>query len=374
MRNLKLALVIFALIIFAGVSNSFAEKKIKVGFIGPLTGKASFLAVDSVEVLRRLIDKKNSTGGIKGNKIDLIVADDSYETSKTLSGYQKLVHIDDVKVLFAFTYGGVIALADRANKDGVIVIDTLDCDDEIASLSENVFCVAKKTEDLGVFNARHALKHNNYPAGIIYFDGDPFLPKVAKATRDTLIAGGGEVTVFEGVSVGTQDFRSLLLKLKAKGVKAAFFYGYDDFGLAMKQGREIGLEAQYYSLTGVNSPGFLSSAGSTVNGAFTAGWFAPRTQAFNDFIAEHQKQVRREPLLEVSTIPTYDVGRILISGIEESIDENGALNIDQLSRYLYSLKNYQGLSGNISMDSDGAVRSLKVGMYKFVDGKFVDVD
>ena len=79
----------------------------------------------------------------------------------------------------------MLAISPLAERDNVILIDPLDCDEQLAALPKNSFCVAKKTEDLGINNALHAIKHKNLPAAIIYFNGDPFPDKVAKATKDT---------------------------------------------------------------------------------------------------------------------------------------------------------------------------------------------
>ena len=108
-----------------------------------------------------------------------------------------------------------MALANRAKEDGVVSIDTLDCDDELAALPENIFCVAKRTEDLGILGAQHAIRSRHLPAAIIYAEGDPFTPKVAKAAYDMLMAEGGSVVTYEGITGSSPDFRALLLKLKA---------------------------------------------------------------------------------------------------------------------------------------------------------------
>ncbi|RIL10396.1 MAG: hypothetical protein DCC75_04465 [Proteobacteria bacterium] len=252
------------ILLLTGSCALHAEQEIKIGWIGPLSGPASFLGVDSVEVARRVFDEANRENAAPGLRFKLVVQDDQYETAKSLTSYAHLVSAEGAKVIFIITYGGNLALAQKAQKDGVLLINPLDCDEELAALPENCFCVAKRSEDLGIENARHILKHKNSPTAILYFNEDPFGPKVAAATKDTLESAGEEVVLYEGVLGSTKDFRPWIIKAKKAGVKSLMVYGYDSFGLAFKQAKEMGLEAAFYSLTNVNSPGFKETAGPAV--------------------------------------------------------------------------------------------------------------
>lgn len=372
MKN-NLLLIIFTIgILVRGTPVVRADGDLTIGWIGPLTGDAAALGVDSVEVARRVFDDFNKAAGEKKPKLKFVAEDDQYKTAKTVSAYNKLVHIEGAKVIFVLTYGGLLAIADKAQKDDVLLIDPLDCDDQLAALPKNTFCIAKRTEDLGIRNALHAIKHKNFPAAIIYFDGDPFPAKVAQATKDTLEKSGIKVTSFEGVSTGTRDFRSILTKIKQQGAKALFVYGYDDFGLALKQARDIGLGSAIYSVpgAGINNPGFNAGAGDAINGTYAAGWFAPRTAAYLAFLADYKQKIGREPILEVSTVPTYDSAKLLTLAIDKTIGEEDTLRLDSVREYFYGIKDYTGLSGTITMDQDGAVRTLRIGMYSFNHGNF----
>ena len=348
--------------------------EIKLGWIGPLTGDALVVGVDSAAVAKRLVAQVTRAGGIAGQPVRLIVEDDQYQTANTLRAYQRLVHVEGVKVIFVLTYGGMLAVAPLAQRDGVLLLNPLDCDDELAALPSNSFCVAKRTEDLGIMNARHALAHQNVPSAIFYQEGDPFMPKVARASKDTLLGAKSEVVLFEGVSDKHFDFKLALLKARDRGAKSLFFYGSEMFGTGMKQARQLSLQFPLYALTNISSPNYVANAGDSVNGAFTAGWFAPRTPAFTQFLEEHRADVGREPLLEISTVPTYDLCKILFLGLPGRVNAAGSVNVGSLREYLYGLKGYRGLSGVISMDSDGAVRSLAVGMYRYTEGKYTKAD
>lgn len=367
-------LILIALVLASSVRVAAATDDIVIGWIGPLTGPSAVLGVDSVEVARQTFDEVNSKGGIAGHKIRFVVEDDQYLTAKTVAAYARLVSVEHARVIFVLTYGGIKAVARNAERDGVLLLDPLDCDDELAALPQNTFCIAKRTEDLGIQNAQHAISKQHSPAAIIYFEGDPFPIKVAESTKRTLEAAGVKVVLYAGVPPGaTSDFRSLLSVARRQKAKALFVYGYDDFGLALKQAKEIGLDVTFYSVpgAGLGSPGFDSSAGDAREGVLAGGWFAPRSQAYQDFRDNYKAKIGRFPFLDVSTVPTHDISHFLILGLKSvSTEKNEAFETARLRSYLYELKNYNGLSGTITIDAYGGVTTLKVGMYVYRNGNF----
>lgn len=366
-------LIVLAFFSLFPIPSTHADDEITIGWIGPLTGPSAVLGVDSVEVARQRFDEVNSKGGISGRKIRFIPEDDQYTIAKTVTAYNRLVKVENARIIIVLTYGGLKAIAAKAAQDNVLLLDTLDCDDELAALPQNVFCIAKRTEDLGIRNAQNAIKNHEQPAAIIYFDGDPFPVKVAKATKKTILDAGSKVVLFEGIPSGsTTDFRSLLVKARQEKVKSLFVYGYDDFGLAFKQAQELGLNCTFYSVPGgsLGSPGFDKSAGGAISRVVTSGWFAPKTARYQEFRESYKTQIGRYPFLDVATVPTYDIAQLLVSGIEKSLPEKGSLSIAGLQSYLYGVQNYDGLSGTISIDADGGVRTFKVAMYSYKNGSF----
>jgi branched-chain amino acid transport system substrate-binding protein len=340
---------------------------LKVGWIGPLTGGAAILGVDAVPAIEMAVDEINSNSK---QKIKLFIEDDSYETHKTVSAYQSLVHQKNVKVLFVFSYGGLMALASRAQADGVLLIDTLDCDQKIAALPENTICISKSTENLGETIAKAAVKTGNLPGGIIYYESDPFMGTVGTAAINYL--KNFDITAVpyaEGYAAGTTDFRSMLLRAHAKGAKSLFFFGYDEMGLAMKQAREIGLKENYFALNTVSSPGFKIAAQGTEIGSIVATFRAPRTKDYEIFSNRFKAKTGREVAFEVSTFPSYDVVKLI--GTTLPIEGNSAEAVQKIKKMLYGVQNYQGLSGSITVDADGACRSIKNSAFRLEKNEMI---
>ena len=67
--------LLFFLTMHLAATFSFAEE-IKIGWIGPLSGNAAVLGIDSAEVVQMVFDRANAEGGVHGKRLKLFVEDD----------------------------------------------------------------------------------------------------------------------------------------------------------------------------------------------------------------------------------------------------------------------------------------------------------
>ena len=92
------------LVLIVNVGSALAESTSekpphKIGVILGLTGPASTWSQNSLRGLELARDEINSSGGINGRKIELLVEDSRTEPSKSAAAYQKLVNVDRVRVV-----------------------------------------------------------------------------------------------------------------------------------------------------------------------------------------------------------------------------------------------------------------------------------
>ncbi len=381
MKNIlqNISLSFFCLALFLTV-NVQAETKpiVKIGWIGPLTGDATYLGADRLQILRDRIELANSGRSKLGELpfvIKLLAEDDQYSTKMALTAYNKLRNSEGVQIFVVITYGALVSFSERFARDPVVIIDPLDCDQSIADLSDNIFCIAKKTEDVGVVLAQAALKNGVKSPAFLYAQKDQFIPKVVKSAEATLLDQNVKPVFSQGVESDIQDYRDILVRVRKRNPDAVFILGYDGFGLIMKQARQLGMKQQFYSFSSINSPGFKALAGSAVDGTIVVGWSAPRTDLFNSFVAEYKQKYGRGLYLEVGSVPTYDTADIILEQLSKQAwsSAESALDIEEFQAALYRVRGYQGISGEISIDADGAVRTLRPSLAKFVGGDVVSL-
>lgn len=352
--------VLIVLLFFTAIDAK--AETIKIGWIGPLTGNSAVLGIDSMQAAQLAIEEANSDPENK-NKFRLIVEDDQYETSRTVSAYSKLA-AQGVVAIIVSTYGGVFAIANRAQKDDIVIINPLDCNDAIADLPDNIFCVATQSESVGQVIAEDIQKNNSGPVAIIYDEKNPFMTLVANTIMDLMVEN---TTFLYAVDQSASDFKSNLLRAKSKKVLSIVFLGHDPMGGAMHQARSLGLESQFYTVGTITSPGYQELAGRSAEGALVAYWEAPNNFKLKEFLKKFETKVGRMPILQLATIPTYDVSNIITTSLKNKADPSSA----QIRNYFQGLKNYSGVSGIITIDDDGASRSIRETLYRFTGGKLV---
>jgi ABC-type branched-subunit amino acid transport system substrate-binding protein len=267
------------------------------------------------------------------------------------------------------------AVAPKAERDGVILIDTLDADEETAKLPGNTFCIAKTTESMGRKLAELILLKNDLPLALLYFDGDPFMGILAKALLAELALHDKSPLITETYNGQTSDFRDFATKVKSRGVRSVALLGYDTLGLAARNLRDIGSRAQFYGVNTATSPGFRELAGDSIKGMFGLAFIAPRNDELKKFEDEFKSRVGRVWRFETSTISSYDAMILVARALAEPggliKNESGAavISTDRLRERLLSVKEYAGLSGTITIDPDGITRSLDVRAVEFgIDG------
>ena len=347
-------------------SNDNTSEVIKLGYIGPLTGPASILGIEASQAIDLAVEQANSQGGIDGKKIELFIEDDQYDTSKAVTAYNKLVNQNGVETIIMSTYGGVFAVAEKAKNDGVLIIDSLDCDQDLAALSNNVFCIAKETKELADVIADYAVESGYKNVGILHSTADKFMPSVATLFEERV---GDKINVQkESYTQDTSDFKTSLLKLKNKD--AIVYLGYQEIGIAIKQARDLGITSPMLSIPSVaTDPTIQESSGGKINGMYFS-FYAPLkdNKIATDFYNEYSEKFERKPIVYVATDHAYDSANILLEEVLPVVKgKNKAGRLQEKIKAMEGVKNYKGVSGTLDMGDDGRINGILIRLFKLTN-------
>lgn len=371
-KTTKIVVGVVALVLIVGLVWYFQKSQqptannnepIKIGYIGPLSGGVAVLGTEAVSSIEIAVEQANARGGINGRTIKLITEDDQYDTAKSVSAYEKLVNIDGVETIIMSTYGGVMAVSEKAKKDNVLIIDSLDCDKDLANAGDNIFCIAKETKDLADVIADYATEKGYKNIGIIHSTVDNFMQSVS----DAFIARvGNKASVqVESYPPQTNDFKTSLLKLKDKD--AIVFLGYDEIGVAIKQAKDLNMTQPYLTIPSVaTTPSIQEASKGAIDGTYFS-FYAPletnpvATKFYQDFKAK----LGRSPYVFVASDQAYDSAKILIDkvlpGVNATTKEK---RISQKINLLKQVKDYKGVTGNLSMKEDGRISGILIRLFK----------
>ena len=335
-----------------------------IGWIGPLSGPVSLLGIDNLNTIKMALEKINQEK-ILPAPLKLIAKDDEYDTNLSISLYKKLVSEHKPQIIFTSTYTATFQLADLALRDKIILINSIDNDENLARLNRNVFLIAKKTSHLASAITGHIKREKKSMTSVLYLKEDDFMPIVADLITTQLEKSGGKVTLYS-YSFNTKDFKSDFLKMKSQGSDSFVLLGYRELGKAMRDAREAGISQPFYTANLMMKDDAKEAIEHTKFFDFTS--LDGNIERCQRFLVDYEKKFGKKPLLEWTAFQAWDSVHILANALNKSLNIEGLL-IDNIRTNLASTKDYEGLSGKISLNSDGSSDGIIPGLYEFVGGR-----
>ncbi|MBA2728722.1 MAG: ABC transporter substrate-binding protein [Parachlamydiaceae bacterium] len=340
---------------------------VTVGWIGPLTGSANILGKDNLNAVKLALEEYETHKSATDPTIKLTIADDKYQEELTVKAYNELIAKHKPVAIFVTTYSGVTAIAGKALNDSVIIIDPIDNDGKLSQLNHNVFLIGKETEGLAGIHANAIIDQGKKNTAVIYFGSDEFMPTVAKTLVAILLSNENKVKLFE-YKAGTADFKPFLEWGKEHNVDSYAFFGYKEIAIAMKQAREMGITAPFYTVN-LAFEGLNESLG-IMEGTYFAHFTSldgNRVKA-DEFINNYEKTYKKRPFLQWTALQAYDAATILFNAIKSAHHKEGDF-LDNLRDELLGVTNFEGVSGMITILPSGASRGIYPNLYIFKNGQ-----
>lgn len=338
---------------------------VTLAWIGPLSGPVATLGLDNMHGVELAVKEINNLGGIKGRPLRLIVEDDAFETTKTLSAYENIVVRYQPVAVLSPTYNSVISLSDKAAQQKVVVIDSLDTSEEIAAAGDYVFGVGIYDEGIGYtisdfLTAKLRIKN----VAILYNTEDPFMLLVKDAFTKRFEEEGEHVVFAEAYKGDTTDFRTSLLKVRENKAEALFVLGWDETGYLLRQAKELGINIPTLAIDTVTSQNVITNAKDGIEGVYFTSWEA-RTPPARDFTTKFTQTYGKAPDQPLFAATGYDSVFVIAKALETSED---------LQSSLYTINLLEGVTGSLTMSPDGIVRSIKEEMFQYREGEFIMVN
>src|ERR1700681_415452 len=80
-----------AALMMAAAAQASAADTIKIGVFGPMTGDAAAMGSSEKDAINLAVQEKNDAGGIRGEKIDPIFADDGGKPEEDVNVIKRLI-------------------------------------------------------------------------------------------------------------------------------------------------------------------------------------------------------------------------------------------------------------------------------------------
>ena len=333
-----------------------AQDKIKIGVSTALTGNAATYGVDLKNALLFANEK------LTGNKYELIFEDDKCNGKDAVAVAHRFINVLKLQYVAGFPCSStVMSAATLYEKANVLVMAAGASSADISKSGDFIFRTWPSDDDAAkTLYGYIAAKHKSI--GIIseqtdYAEG--FLKSFVEKNDASKLS-----IVSESFLTDSVDFRSSLLKLRAKNVDGLFINSQTEvtFLAVLKQVKQMNWNVKVYSAYLAGSASFLENAKSMAEGiiyvdlpSLNEALTGDGPLIFDDF----KKKYGKINGVELMFATTFEGFRALNQAIESGQD---------MRKYLYATK-FNGLFGEWWFDRNGDIQGLNFVMKVVQDGK-----
>ena len=360
----KLALAIGGALITMSVlvsgCSTGSDKKadtIKIGVVAELTGNNATYGTSITNGIKLAVQQLNDTGGLLGKKIELVVADNKSDPAEAANAMSKLVYQDKAPVvmgLFASSSAIAASNVSEAAKVPFLAVGATNpkvtLDEKTGKVKPNTFRVCFIDPFQGTVGANFILNELKLQKAAVYIDNSSDYAKgLAAFFKENFIKNGGTVVAEESYLQKDTDFKATLTKIKAAAPDILYVPGYyQEVGMIVKQGREMGIEIPMAGGDGWDSAKLPEIAGkAALNNTYFSSLYSPDDDsALNKaFVSEYEKAYKVKP--DVFAALAYDSALL----VAEAIKNAGDTDPVKIAQSMAKINGFQGVSGTVTFDA-----------------------
>ena len=351
---------------------------IKIGGNLELSGGTAMFGQAAQNAINMAFDEQNAKGGVLGRQLQLVAADNKSDAGESTSAVTKLVTQDKVVAVIGSMTSSVTLAAVPVVTDNKIPMispsgtnEKLTIDPTSGQVNQYVFRACFIDPFQGQVGANFVLNTLKAKTAAIIIDQKSDYSKgLADAFKTNFEKGNGKIVDTEQYVAGSdKDFRSILTRIKAQNPDMVWVPGYyQEVGLIVKQARELGMNVPFMGGDGWDDPQLFNIGGNdALNNTYYVDHVALDDPAMATFIKAYQAKFGSEP--NAMAALGYDAANMIIKAIQ---DGNSA-DPEKIRTALENMKDFQGVSGAITIDpkTHNPVKSAVIKQNK--DGKSVFV-
>ncbi len=295
------AVTVVAMVIGFGLVSSpaSAKEKVKVGFIGPLSGGTSSNGLGGRNSADLAVRLRNADPKAK-YEYELLVQDDECKPNIGVQAATKFGANKDV-IAAATHYCSAVAIStvDVYHKFGLpiivwgAVLPDITYGNEYKEVHRVNGTMINQNETAAKF-----MRGLGYKTWAIIHDTTDYGKGHDKYFTKNLEANGGKILGRFGVTSDQQDFSAELTKIKSMNPDVLYFGGLTPIGVRIRaQMEKLGVKAQFQGTSGIVSDTFIEGSGPLAEGvvAFREGAPTEKLPGGKLFLAEYTKQGYKDP-------------------------------------------------------------------------------
>jgi len=306
---------------------------------------------------------------VLGKKIEYALVDTKSDKIESATAMSRLIEKDKVvAVIGEMISGDTIAAGPIAEKAMIPMIAPTATNPMVTQGKKYVFRACFIDPVQGEIAAKYAFNNlKAKKAAIITDKSQDYCVGLAKFFKDNFTKLGGQIVSETFCVTEDKDFSAQLSTIKPTNPDVIYAPNYySPVALFTKQARELGLKAPVLAGDGAQADELIQIGGKEVEGVAFTGHFhikAATTKLAKDFVPRFQKKYNAEP--NAFHALGADAYFILLDAIARAKSTKG----EAIRAALATTKNFEGISGKISIGEDGnAVKPMVIMQVK--NGKF----
>jgi branched-chain amino acid transport system substrate-binding protein len=283
----------------AGVwSSQPACSEILIAVAGPMTGTYAAYGAQMRAGAEAAVDDVNRSGGVIGQRVSLILADDACEREKAIETAYSLVRQKVALVAGHFCSSASIAAASVYAEADIVQISPASADPRLteARAGLNIFRLAGRADRQGEVAGKYLAERFSAKRISILHDRTVYGRGLADAVRKSLHEAHTREALFEAIAAGEKDYKAVVSRLKKAAVDVVYFGGFaTEAALIARELRRQQLETVVVSGDALATPDFWELAGETGSGTLLTFLPDPRNNRHASELVHRLRNKNIEP-------------------------------------------------------------------------------
>jgi len=360
---MKKSLILFLVCttLFLIVQHSVAKETVKIGLITPLTGDVKTFGESTKNAFFIALEEYDKKGRYR---IEPIIVDDRNDPTEGTNAVLKLITQDKVVAIIGpLTSKVAIPVSEIANQNKVPMITGTATNPKV-TVNEGrrkpyIFRACFIDPFQGAVAANFALRELKIKTAAVLYDvGNDYSKGLAEFFKSTFEKGKGNIVGYESYQKDDVDFSALITKIAIKKPNVIFIPDYyNKVALIAKQVRERGIKSVLIGGDGWDSPELLNIAGNAIIGCYFTNHYSPdrKDSVAESFIKKYKEKHGIIP--DAFGALGYDSTKMIL----KVLDTVKKPTKEEIVQPLAALKNFKGVTGNISFDKNGdAIKSVVI--------------
>lgn len=343
---------VIAIIIMLFLPACDNKKPIKIGFVGGLTGKYYDLGVPARNGVILAVEEINKKGGIKGQKIQLIIKNDMQDAKVLQKAVAELIEEGVTAIVGPVTSGMSLIALPQINEKKVIMISPTATSSKLSGRDDYFI---KINSNVTVFSepiAEYASNKIGLKSLAVIYDlnNRAYTEEFLRTFKSRLEKKNSLVREFSYDSSENISYTDLSRKLLASNPDGILIIANTfDTAMLCQNIRKLNSRVPLFSSPWAMTKDIIPLGGKSVEGLIFGHTYSPNIEVplFKDFRKNYEMRFGREP--DFASVKGYDASNLLFSVIADTP------NIKNLRETIIKKQRFKGIAGDFEIDMYGDI-------------------